>query len=207
MKATPDYQQDLASIRHTMERSVKFLSLSGLSGILAGIYAILGASLAYYLLYYPAAPYGYSPKSVVEENIVSQLMIIASAVLVLAIGSAYLFSAGKARKTGVSLWSVSSKNMLINMLIPLLSGGLLILIFISQGYFKLVAPGCLIFYGLSLVSASQFTFGEIRFLGFTQIVLGLINAMLPEYGLVLWSLGFGVMHVVYGAVMFYRYEK
>jgi hypothetical protein len=74
-------------------------------------------------------------------------------------------------------------------------------------YYVLIPPACLIFYGLALVNASKYTLGEVRYLGYGQLILGVINIWLPEYGLYFWAAGFGVLHIVYGLVMWYRYEK
>jgi hypothetical protein len=207
MKEIHDYQSDIASIRSAMERSAKFLSLSGLSGVLAGIYALIGATIVYYLIYYPHSPFGFRFYFVNEKAIVLKLMLIAAIVLGLSIVTAFVMSQRKAKRMGLSIWNKTSKELTSNLFIPLITGGLLILIFVSRGYYGIVAPACLIFYGLALISASSLTVNEIRYLGFCEIVLGLVAAVLPGYGLVFWALGFGVLHVVYGAVMHYRYDS
>ena len=207
MKEVQDYEKDLASIRSIMERSGKFLSLSGLSGVLAGIYALIGASLAYYMIYYPYSPFGLRFYYVNEEAVIGNLLIIAIIVLVLSIGTGLILSHRKAKKLNMSIWNKSSQHLMINLLIPLITGGLFILILISRGYLIIVASACLIFYGLALVNASRHTVEEVRYLGFFEILLGLASALLPGYGLVFWSLGFGVLHIIYGTVMYYRYDK
>jgi len=94
-----------------------------------------------------------------------------------------------------------------DLIIPLCSGGLLILIFVTRGYNLLIVPACLIFYGLALVQASRSTYSEVMYLGLTEIILGLLSALLPDYGLILWAIGFGVMHIVYGSMMYFKYER
>jgi hypothetical protein len=207
MKEIQDYHQDIATIRSVMERSVKFFSLSGLSGVLAGCYALAGGFAAYYILYYPYSPFGFRFHYSDEQSTLIKLLFIATVVLVLSLTTGYIFSARKSKKLGTSIWTKSSQQLVINLFIPLVTGGLLILIFIFRGYYGIVAPSCLIFYGLALIFASQHTFREIRFLGFSEILLGLVAAMLPGYGLIFWTLGFGILHIVYGSVMYYRYEK
>jgi hypothetical protein len=93
------------------------------------------------------------------------------------------------------------------MAVPLIVGGLLILVMISRGLVGLVAPMSLIFYGLALYNASQFTYEEVRSLGLIQIVLGLLGAYFVSYGLLFWAIGLGVAHIVYGIYMHYRYER
>ncbi|QOI98747.1 MAG: hypothetical protein HRU69_15210 [Flammeovirgaceae bacterium] len=205
MKETHDYQHDIASIREVMERSSKFLSLSGLSGVMAGVYALAGAVVAYHLLYYPQAPLG-SPPVTATQAVILRLLTLASAVLVLSIGTAIAMSYRKAKRAGSSIWNKTSRQLLALLGMPLVTGGLLILTFIINKYFALIAPACLVFYGLALVNASSITVKEIGYLGFSQLLLGLVAALLPGYGLIFWGVGFGVLHIIYGAVMHYRYD-
>lgn len=207
MKEVQEYEKDIASIRTMMERSVKFISLSGLSGVIAGIYALLGAGYAYYKIYYPYSPFGFRFYYANETQLIVQFLIVALIVLALSIGTGYWFSLRKAKKLGTTIWNRASKQLMTDLLIPLVTGGLFILTLLSRGYYGVAAPACLIFYGLALINASRNTYAEVRFLGLTEIVLGLIAAFIPGYGLVFWAIGFGVMHIVYGAVMHFRYDK
>lgn len=207
MKEIPDYEKDIASIRSMMERSAKFISLSGLSGILAGIYALAGALAAYYLIYYPYSPLGFRFYYINEKEVVTKLLLIAFAVLAASLTTGYLLSLKKSKKLEVPIWNKASRQLLQDLLIPLVTGGLLIIILLTRGYFGIVASACLIFYGLALVNGSRNTFKEIRYLGLTEIVLGLVAALLPGYGLIFWAIGFGMMHIVYGVFMHYRYDR
>lgn len=207
MKQTHDYQHDIASIRAAMERSSKFLSLSGLSGVMAGVYALAGAGMAYYLLYYPQAPYGLQPHIPATQAGIIRLLILAFIVLILSIGTAIVMSYRKAKRAGNSIWNTTSRQLLVLLGVPLITGGLLIITFIINEYFGLIAPACLVFYGLALVNASSMTVKEIGFLGFSQLILGLFAALLPGYGLIFWGVGFGVLHIIYGTVMHYRYDS
>lgn len=207
MKEIPEYEKDLASIRTMMERSVKFISLSGLSGILAGVYAIAGAFIAYRLVYYPQSPFSYRIETLEEVSTLTKLIITAACVLVASLGTGLLLSHRKARKHNMNLWNVTTKALFINLAIPLVTGGLFILILLQGGHYGIAAPACLIFYGLALINASANLYDEVRYLGYSEIALGLIAAYLAGYGLLFWTLGFGVLHIIYGAVMYYRYDK
>ncbi|MCS6975300.1 MAG: hypothetical protein NZM13_12525 [Cyclobacteriaceae bacterium] len=202
-----DYRQDLASIRLAMERSVKFLSLSGLSGVLAGLYALAGAALAWRTIYFPHPPYGYRQHYINDHQVLVKLIIVAAIVLLLSLATGYYMSQRKAKKLGVSIWNKTSRDFLGNLFIPLISGGLFIIIIIYRGYFALIAPACLIFYGLALINASLYSVREIRYLGFSEIFLGILAALWPGYGLILWSVGFGLLHIIYGLRMYYRYDR
>ena len=190
-------KDDLQAIRDIMERSTRFLSLSGLSGIFAGVCALMGAAVAWWFIpdVHHAQPDGDTFGWLFSGN---RLYLVLDAALVLifaAIGAAY-FSYRKARKTGQQFWNLSAKRLLIHLLIPLVSGGFFTLILVFQHNLELVASVMLIFYGLSLVNAGKFTFGEIHYLGLTEIVLGILAGLYLQYGLLFWTIGFGVMHIL-----------
>ena len=207
MKDIHEYQKDIASIRSMMERSAKFLSLSGLAGVLAGVYALVGALLAYRLVHFPLSPLEYRQYSIRDSSTLLQLTLIGSTVLVASITTGLWLSQRKAKKAGVKLWNSASRMMLINVSIPLVTGGIFVLIMLFTGHFGLAAPSCLIFYGIALIQGSTNSFDEIRYLGFCEILLGLISALWPGYGLLFWGLGFGLVHIVYGGIMYNKYDK
>ena len=133
------------------------------------------------------------------------LLSIAVGTLILAIAVGILFTIQKAKKENQKLWDNQIKRLLINLFIPLATGGILSLIILLKGYVGIVAPLTLIFYGLALVNASKYTLTEIRSLGIIEIILGLVGVQFVGYGLLLWAIGFGVLHIVYGAIMHKRY--
>jgi hypothetical protein len=206
MKEIPEYEKDLASIRTIMERSSKFISLSGLSGVLAGIYALAGAVAAYFMIHFPLSPLDYRTYSVNEPEILAKLIMIAAGVFTASLVTGLWLSNKKAQKTGQKLWTPATRMILLNVTIPLVTGGIFILIMLYTGHFGLAAPASLVFYGLALIQGSLNTFDEIRYLGFSEIILGLISAMLPGYGLIFWALGFGILHIIYGAIMYKKYD-
>lgn len=207
MEKNSNYQKDIESIRELMERSIKFVSLSGLSGILAGCYALIGAAVAYAIIQYPLSPIGYRQESVQDTPIIIKLLVIALVVLIVSIGTGYFLASKKATKSGTKVWNSASKKLLVNLAVPLLTGGVFILFLLFYGHFGIAAPACLIFYGLALVNASPNLFDEFRYLGYTEIILGLISTALPGYGLIFWAIGFGVLHIIYGAMMFKKYDR
>ena len=207
MDQNQTYQKDIESIRKLMERSVKFLSLSGLSGILSGVYALVGATIGYAILYNPKTPFDYANQSVKEITIVIQLLIVAVVVLAISLITGYALASRKAKKLGVKIWDSTSKRLVVNLAIPLVSGGVFILILLANGHFVIAAPACLVFYGLALINASQNLFDEFRYLGYCEIVLGLVCAIMPGFGLYFWAIGFGLLHIIYGALMFKRYDR
>ena len=201
-----DPKDDLQHIRQMMERSSRFISLSGLSGVVAGIIALVGAGLAYYILKQHNIEYFTSQNLQFSRQVIGPLSILAMLVLLAALALGILFTVQKSRKNGLRIWTAATKALLLNLFIPLATGGVACLAALFHGYFALVAPATLIFYGLALVNASPYTYSDIRSLGFAEIALGLLALFLLGYGLVFWALGFGVLHIVYGLVMYKKYK-
>ena len=200
--------QELRHIKNMMERSSRFISLSGLSGIAAGIWALIGSWFAYdwiheYYVRYNEA--GYSNRSF--QRLELSLMILAGAVLAAALTSAFYFTWRRANKNNLPVWDRASRMLFVNMLIPLVTGGLLILAILRYDDWRFIAPLCLIFYGLALVNGSKYTLSDIRYLGISEIILGLINTQFIGYGLHFWAFGFGVLHIIYGFIMWWKNER
>ena len=207
MKKKTDYLEDISEIRNIMERSSNFISLSGLSGIMAGIYALVGSYIAYRIVYIEESILSSREFYVNEQQAVIKLGIVAVVVLVLAITTGIILTARKQDAQPLSLSDEGFRNLSEHLLIPLLTGGLFVLILVSRGNYEIVAPAFLIFYGLALVNGSKYTIRDIKYLGILEIILGLICASLPGYGLIFWAAGFGILHILYGSIMYFKYER
>ena len=184
---------ELKTIRKIMEESTRFLSLSGLSGVFAGTFAIAGALVAWFLI---------------RETSVIRWLLITDAIMVLLLSVLFTlyFSRRKALRAGKMLWTPVLRRLVVNMLVPLVSGGLFIIILLLHGQTQLIVPGMLIFYGLALVNAGKFTYGEIFYLGLLEIATGLLAALFPPQGIFFWTFGFGFLHIIYGLFMYRKYE-
>lgn len=201
------YLSDITEIKNMMHKSSRFISLSGLSGVLAGIYSLVGAFLAYRIIYTNSYELGAYRSLEVTESAIIQLFAIAVAVIVASLVTGIILSMRKARKQGDKIWDASSKRLLVNFMIPLATGGIFILFMIEKEIYGYVAPLTLIFYGLACVNASKYTVGDVRYLGLSLLLLGLISAYFIGFGLLFWALGFGVCHLFYGSVMYFKYER
>lgn len=197
-----DYLKDISEIKTLMDRSSRFISLSGLSGIFAGIYAIAGAIVA--LVYLFPRPGEYL--TLHSWNFKLLLALLAS-VLILSVVTAYLLTTQRAKRNNEKIWDTTTRRLLINFLVPLVTGGIYIIIKLNSQHYGLTASLMLIFYGLALVNASKYTIGNIKYLGYAEISVGLICAALPGYGLWFWLLGFGVFHIIYGSIMYLKERK
>ena len=206
--------ETLQDIKNMMERSSRFISLSGLSGISAGICALAGA--------WVAQPYVSGTKDFIINTgsamgqarvgdyariLNNWLFWIAAVTFFSALISAFIFTYIKSKKEGIPLWGTTAQRLLLNVSVPLITGGIFLFRLIHFDTFGLIAPGCLIFYGLALINASKYTLGEIKYLGYCQLILGIINLWFVGYGLYFWAFGFGILHIVYGAYMWRKYER
>ncbi len=196
------YLQDITEIKNMMNKSSQFISLSGLSGIMAGIYALIGAHIANGLI---ESHVGYYVT--LESKTFKLIVLTAFLVLVFSIITAAILTVSKAKKQGEKIWNSTSKRVLVNFLIPLVTGGVFGLLLLRNGYYGLIAPVTLLFYGLACVNASKYTLRDVRYLGITIIILGLIATEFSGYALEFWALGFGVCHILYGSIMYFKYDR
>ena len=194
--------EDIKAIRDMMEKSSKFLSLSGLAGICAGLFAIGGAAFAYFYLLKDPAATDYTQK---QEAII--LLADALIILLLSIGFGIYFSWKKAKKNNQLLFNSVTWRAIYNLTIPLIAGGIFSFLFLWRGDIGLVTASTLIFYGLALINTSKYTFEEIHYLGIIEVVLGLIAAVFSRYGIIFWTIGFGFCHILYGWIMYNKYDK
>nr|WP_315032704.1 hypothetical protein [uncultured Chryseobacterium sp.] len=201
-----NYHEDLSHIRSMMERSSRFISLSGLSGVVAGVVALVGAGYAYYAMEREKVEDSSGRRLIYNSDLVQELVIAGLLVLIIAVLSGYIFTANKSKKKGLKIWDATTKRLLVIFAIPLAAGGIFCLALIFHHMFVWIAPVTLIFYGLALVSAERYTLPDIKYLGYCEIVLGLLASFILGWGLVFWSVGFGILHIVYGLIMHKKYK-
>ena len=214
MEQKEDLVSTLQDIKQMMERSSRFISLSGLSGIAAGICALLGAAAAFTVI----KKAGYSPIDYTSTNaditnrynelsVNHSLILIACATFVAAFISAFIFTYIRCKKNNTPVWNASSRRLTFSALVPMAVGGIFLLKLMDNFNYEFIAPGCLIFYGLAVLNGSKYTLQEIRYLGYALLLLGLINLWMPEYSILFWAIGFGLLHIIYGVIMWVKYEK
>ena len=173
-----NYQEELAHIRQMMERSSRFISLSGLSGVIAGIVALLGSVYVYFVFQREGIDYFDG-----ERNIY-----------------------GKSKKKNLKIWDSITKKLLFNFAIPLVAGGIFCIALWYHNFFPLIAPSMLIFYGLALINAERYTLSDVKYLGICEVVLGMIALFWLGWGLIFWAIGFGFLHIFYGILMYRKYD-
>jgi len=189
--------EDLKHIRSMMERSSKFLSLSGMSGISAGSVALLGALGAHYIL---------NGSLKITGDIKYDLILLAIVVIMGAAAVGFYFCAKKAKKNGSKLWMPVTYQIFGDFMIPMAVGGIFCLILLYHNIWLLIAPSMLIFYGLALIFAGERTYKDIKILGSFEIILGLIAAIVDWNNLIFWAIGFGALHIIYGLFIHIKYD-
>jgi hypothetical protein len=203
--------EDLKEIRKLMETNSKFLSLSGLSGVSAGIIALLGAGYAWYIIKTFNQKIGhYIATGKIDEALTSlekELMVTAILILIFAISSGFIFTWLTAKKRKQHLFSPISFKLAYSLAIPLSFGGLFVILLYLKGYYLLIAPTTLLFYGFSLLNASKYVHAEIKYLAILQMILGLSAVWFENYSLYIWAFGFGVLHIIYGIIMYFKYDN
>ncbi len=191
-----DPGRDLSEIRSMMEKSSKVLSLSGLAGIIIGCVALAGVVFAHSITSRFAA-----------DEILLYMFADAAAVLCTAIIVVLLFSGRMAARKGLPVWNATTKHLVAELVIPLVTGGVFCIALIVHEAYSFLPSVMLLFYGLALFTASKYTITEVRFLGLWQLLLGIISAFVETQGLNLWALGFGVGHIVFGLRIYLTYER
>lgn len=199
------HQEDLEHIRAMMERSSRFISLSGLSGIIAGVVALIASGLAYYFIQKSGGDY-FDGDINFSQSLLPKLLITCLASLIIAIFFGVYFTLQKSKKNKVKIWNSLSKRLLISLLVPLFAGGVFCLALFYNNYFNFIAPAMLVFYGLALINASKYTLSDVGYLGYCELALGLASLFLAEYALIFWAVGFGLLHIIYGVMMQKKYD-
>lgn len=210
-----EQQQSLTAIRdirQMMERSSRFISLSGLSGISAGVCALVGAWFALPYMQGEKEHFIDPERAATPGNSYtllsnSYLFWIAALTFTAALLTAFIFTYIKSKKEGTPIWGTSARRLIMSIAVPLVVGGIFLVNLVHAGSFGLVAPGCLLFYGLALINASKYTFVEIKYLGYCEIILGVISLSFIGYGLYFWAAGFGLLHIIYGSYMWWKYDR
>lgn len=198
--------QDLSDIRTMMEEATKFPSLSGLSGVMVGLLAIGGTIAAF--VREPTILFDLeNAVRAGKTDVTLFLALDAAAVLVLALSVAVLLSLRMARRKKLPVWNRTARLLVTHLCLPLIAGALFCTALAVQNLAYLLPAVMLIFYGLALLNASKYTLAEIRYLGITQVLLGVVASFWISFSVWFWMLGFGFLHIIYGAYLYWRYER
>jgi hypothetical protein len=199
--------RDLKKIRDIMEKTAPFLSLSGLSGIAAGL-AGTAAGVIIMLKIQSAWISSDLLNDLLSDHQMKRFFaVLLLTALVLALLGSFIITAVNTLRKNQPLWVISSIRFAENLFIPLLAGSILLAAFYIHKDYQYFIPVMLLFFGLSLYTASQSSREEIRILGILDICLGIISLFYIPAGLICWTAGFGLLNIVYGIIMYVKYER
>ena len=198
--------QTVKEIKALMEKSSKFLSFSGLSIVLIGVFALIGASVARRVLL-PVKAFQGEYATAEWVDVAPNLMILAVLVFAVSLATVFLFAAWKSKKMRQPFFKKVTYRTFVNFFLPLFVGGIFCVALLFNGNVGIIAPAMLLFYGLSLINVSKFTYGNIFWLGCCETILGLLCAFFPGKGLLFWSLGFGFLHIAFGVYFYVVVER
>jgi hypothetical protein len=184
-----DHARDnIRFIRETMERATSFTAVPGWGGIAMGITAIGAAMIA--------------SRQPISLSWLFTWICEAAIAIAIALWTTY----SKARESGTSLLSGPGRRFVYSFAPPLLVGVLLTLAFARVGDLS-AAPGVwLLLYGTAVVTGGAFSIRLVPFMGLCFMVLGAVALFSPpNWGNALLGVGFGGLHIVFGAVIARKY--
>jgi len=204
-------------MKKSLEQSSRFISLSGLSGVFVGFCGLLGTYIMHYLIR------GDDTKSDKEMlNIISSfdyynlsvhvfvgehLIFLAIYTVIFAILFAFYLTLRRSKRENHPIWDIHIQKQLSTLSIPLIVGLIFVIKLVASANYPLIVPSLLLFYGIALVNIRGLTNGDIGYLGYAFIVLGIVNLWLEGWGILFFGFGFGVLHIIYGTVTFIIYER
>lgn len=202
----------LAEIKKMMQSSARIFSLSGWSGVWAGIIALLG--VAYVRFAHPAIAQQFelsianNQRLIISNTLKGELTVATVLVFCISVIGALFFSIRKNKKQGyASNYNEVGKKLIIQLAIPIFAGAVFCMHFLNRDALQYLVPCSLVFYGLGLINCSKYTFSDIKYLGLLEVVLGLIAIICMQFHLLIWAIGFGLLHIMYGIMMWYKFDK
>jgi hypothetical protein len=212
MKEINESIEAIRDIRDMMSRSSRFISLSGLSGVIIGLFAISG--IIYTYLHFEITTLSYQYYNITEKSDGTGIneafrffILVPSIILIFSLLVSVILTIRKTIKKGLPVWDLTTKRLILSMSLPVVTGGIFCVALAINHFYAMIAPATLIFYGIALISTAKLSLKELNYLGISECICGLAGAFFPDLGLIFWGLGFGLAHIVYGLLIYFRYEK
>lgn len=188
-------EENLRVIRELMERSTRYTTFSGYSGVLAGTASITGCIITWLL---QQGPSGLYPARV-------PFLLTWSLVVLFAIGADYLLTKRHAARVGKHILSRLGQQMAFASLPGLGTGALLTLLLVRHHLLNEVYPLWMLCYGIAICAVGLFSQREVKYLGALFLCAGALTLVLiqgqPGWGLPMMALSFGGFHIVWGVLM------
>ena len=199
-------------IREMMSKSSRFQAISGWSIVVIGLYAAVASAMA-------AAVIGVGDWLPCCENLqrfavlntpsrIRIAALIAIGLFALSLLTVFVAAIIKSKRNNLRFaFDKRMCQMLVDFFIPLIAGGLLSMALVQQGHYGLTSSIMLLFYGLALVNCSHYTYPALRWLGYSELLIGIIDCFTMSHALLFWFLGFSVMHILFGVIYVIMFER
>ena len=179
---------NLRYIRETMEGASSFTAVPGWGGMLIGVTALVAAFIA-----------SLQPAAALWLGV----WIVEAAVSCLIGGVAML---QKARKADTPLLSQPGRRFALSLAPPLAAGALLTLFLFRAGSFAVLPGLWLLLYGAGVVTGGAFSVRVVPAMGVAFMILGAAALFSPPtWGDLYMAAGFGGLHLIFGAIIAWRY--
>ncbi len=180
-------EENLRVIRQLMERSTKYSTFSGFSGILAGAASITGCLVTRSLSQTDPAAFRVA------------FLVTWSLVILFAIGADYLLTKRRAARVGKRVLSRLGKQMFLASAPGLGTGALLTLYFLRHNLLGDIYPVWMLCYGIAVCAVGLFSQREVSYLGAAFLLAGAATLLFcPTFGLPMMAVTFGAFHILYG---------
>ena len=175
-------------IREMMERSSSFTAVPGYGGMLMGATAVVAAYIASQQIY-------------LRDWLIVWLT---EACLAAAIGILAMWQ--KSRIAGESLMSAPARKFAFGFAAPLVSGIAVTLGLWRNEHYEVMAPVWMLSYGAAVVTGGAFSVRAVPVMGWAFIAFGAASFALPAaYGNYMMLASFGILHIVFGAIIARKY--
>jgi len=178
---------NLRFIRDTMERAASFTAVPGWGGMVIGITALAAGTVAF------------------GRPLRVQFLIWCSEAL-LALAIAGLALNVKSKRLALSLQSRPARRALLSFMPPLIAGAILTVVLYRLQIFDITPGVWLLLYGAAVVTGGAFSVRIVPIMGLCFMFVGALSLLAPaEWGDIFLTLGFGGLHIAFGAVIARRY--
>jgi len=201
--------ENLSELKSILSKNTRFLSFSGLSGVIAGITALAGEYLFYnlYLATFSSSSNYADVRNLADMKLFYSALLIALSIIGISVIVGVILARKKIRMQGSTVNRDLLKNTLIHILVPILVGGAICFVASFTDHFIYIPAFLLIFYGLGLFNGSRFSFDDLKIVGLVFMGLGLITYAYPNLSMWTWGLGFGVGHILYGLRVYFVHDR
>jgi hypothetical protein len=179
---------NLRYIRETMERAGSFTAVPGWGGVTMGITAVAAAVVAGWQI----SPNRWLATWLVEGAVAITIGVIAMQ--------------QKARAAGLELWSAPARKFAFSFVPPMFAGAVLTFALWRAGLTHLIPGTWLLLYGTGVITGGAFSVRVVPIMGAGFLALGGAALLSPAVLSNFWlGLGFGGLHILFGAMIARKY--